>query len=145
MHIPSRSKQKIPNTQTMPLLFAQIPHTLLPLHHHQIMPKSMIMSWDYIDRIQFPILHQTTNSTFCRFIRLRRTNPLAPMRSAVSRLETSSTGWTRIIFGSETPHHFSTCFLFIFGFWVLICEIVFCVLCVCVCVCVFFFFFGYAV
>ena len=28
-----------------------------------------------------------------------------------------------------TPHHFSTCFLFVFGFWVLICEIVSCVLC----------------
>ena len=100
-------------------------------------------TWDYIDRIQFPILHQTTNSTFCRFFKLRRTSPLAPMRSALSRSETSNTRWTRIIFGSETPHHFSTCFLFVFGFWVLICEIVLCVLCfLCVCVCVFFQFLG---
>ena len=34
-----------------------------------------------------------------------------------------------------TPHHFSTCFLFVFCFWVLICEIVLCVVCF-----VFFFF-----
>ena len=67
-------------------------------------------TWDYIDRIQFPILHRTTNSTFCKFIRLMRTNPPALTRSALS--------------GSETPHHFSMCFLFVFGFWVLICEIV---------------------
>ena len=38
-----------------------------------------------------------------------------------------------------TPHHFSTCFLFVFCFWVLICEIVLCVVCF-----VFFFFWSSA-
>ena len=81
--------------------------------------------------IEFNFLFFTKqqNNTFCKFIRLRRTSPPASTRSTLSRSETSSTRWTRIIFGSETPHHFSMCFLFIFGFWVLICEIVLCVLC----------------
>ena len=93
----------------------------------------------------FLFFTQQQNSTFCRFIRLRRTSPPALTRSAFSRSETSSTSWTRIIFGLETPHHFSMCFLFVFGFWVLICEIVLCVLCFVFLFYFILFFFGYAV
>ena len=43
MHIPRRSKQVIPYCQIIPLLLTQIPHTLLPFHHHQILPKRVVM------------------------------------------------------------------------------------------------------
>ena len=97
--------------------------------------------------IEFNFLFFTKqqNNTFCKFIRLRRTSPPASTRSALFRSETSSTIWTRIISGWETPHHFSMCFLFIFGFWVLICEIVLCVLCFVFLFYFILFFFGYAV
>ncbi|PON73888.1 hypothetical protein PanWU01x14_054380 [Parasponia andersonii] len=86
MNVPSRREKVIPNDQIKPLLLCQIPHRLLPLCHHQIVPESVVMSrlhapgyephqrrgrslsqdlhrptGDYVDRTQHPTLHQVAN------------------------------------------------------------------------------------
>ncbi|GER49126.1 lipid-transfer protein [Striga asiatica] len=43
VHIPSWSKQIIPNPQIIPLLLRQIPHRFSSFRHHQIVPECVVM------------------------------------------------------------------------------------------------------
>uniref|UniRef100_A0A7C9EDV2 Uncharacterized protein n=1 Tax=Opuntia streptacantha TaxID=393608 RepID=A0A7C9EDV2_OPUST len=65
MHISRRREKVISGRQIVLLLLRQIPNPLTPLHHHQIMPKCVMMRWFYAPRLE---PHDRRRRTFSHYL-----------------------------------------------------------------------------